>query len=504
MSKQNGGIIGPDNVTTGGFNGVASGVFKLGEVTKLIRESKWPEPSPFPTNITPNSIRFNDGSSDKLARTPSSNGSYVTNTWSFWVKRSAIGADQNLFNAYVSSTNKFRIRFNSNDTLQVGYFTGVWDFQIDTTRVFRDVSAFYNIVITQKADEDSSDDRIKIYVNGVRETSFATNNRPSLNEGANVINSTSATQNTGASGANNAYFDGYMSEVVHIDGTAYQASSFGEFNSASGIWVPKSVAGLTFGTNGYYLKFANSGSLGTDSSGQSNNLTVTNLTSLDQSTDSPSNNFATLNILDDFYTSGTISEGNLTLVGGGTNANMNATIGLDRGKWYWETRVNDWQGANNSAIGISSEAATATNYEFYNQSGNNTGYGYYSNGSVYGNGGTPASGYGSASGTHIIGVALDLDNNKIAWSYDGTFQGSSNPATGANMIAITAPSSLLTGLYFPAFTQKSQTKTLDINFGNPSFAISSGNTDGSGFGNFEYAVPTGYVSLCTNNLNLLG
>jgi len=510
MSKQNGGIIGPDNVTTGGFNGVASGVFKLGEATKLIRESKWPVPSPF-TNTVPNSVRL-DGGGTYFSRTQTA-GNRRTWTQSGWYKFDGIdpGNAQSLV-----STNGTNTGTNFHYTLEKGGSSGgaldtlsCHGYSGDifqTIRLLRDYSGWYHIVLTVDTTQGTSANRMKLYVNGESVALSAQAQYPAQNFEFGVNNNNIVIGLGTHPGSVSGYqFSGYMANLELVDGLAYGPEYFGSANADSGIWtaIPTSTIS-NYGTNGFKLAFANSGALGTDTSGKGNNFTANSITSIDQTTDSPSNNFATLNILDNFYTSSTISEGNLTLVGGGTNANMNATIGLASGKWYWETRVNDWQGANNSAIGISSEAATATNYEFYNQSGNNTGYGYYSNGSVYGNGGTPASGYGSASGTHIIGVALDLDNNKIAWSYDGTFQGSSNPATGANMIAITAPSSLLTGLYFPAFTQKSQTKTLDINFGNPSFAISSGNTDGSGFGNFEYAVPTGYVSLCTNNLNLLG
>ena len=441
-----------------------------------------------------NSCRFNDGSSDKLARTPSSNGSYVINTWSFWVKRSALGADQILFSAYVSGSNKFRIRFNANDTLQVGYFTGVWDFEINTNRVFRDVSAFYNIVITQKADEDSSDDRIKIYVNGVRETSFGTNNRPSLNEGSNVINATNATQNIGASGANNAYFDGYMSEVVRIDGTAYQADSFGEFDEDSGIWKPINVSGLTFGTNGFYLEFkesgtsANSSGIGADTSGKNNHLTVTNLTAIDQSTDTPTNNFCTINpLVNGTQRNPTLSEGNTFLTNtSGAWKNCLSSFAASSGKWYFEIKptlhgtsyvhagifpVDDWQ---NQVSGYPNFGGTANSWS------------YDSDGNIVNNDGNANTSPATYTTNNIIGIAVDLDNNKFYAYKNNALQVAGGTSINANI-----------EYYFGGMGYNSN---IAFNFGNPSYANSSSAADGNGYGAFEYAPPSGFFSINTKNL----
>ena len=448
-----------------------------------------------------NSVRFNN--SEYLQRTNGTATDDKKYSLSFWVKRSKLGEDDRIFNNQYDGSNWGYLMFKSDNTIRIADRQAGTD-RIDwiTTQVFRDISAWYHFYLAIDTTQGTADNRVKFYVNGTQVTSFTKNVSPSLNNalGFQQATATNLARIATADGGGNL-FSGYMSEIVFIDGTQNAVTDFGEFDEDSGIFKPIDVSGLTFGDNGYYLNFQDSAELGTDVSGESNTYTEVNLTAVDQSTDTCTNNFATLNILDTFYTSSTISDGNLTLVGGGTNANMNATIGLASGKWYWETKVSDWQGTNNSAIGISSESPTATNYEFYNKSGNNTGYGYYSNGSVYGNGGTPATGYGSAAGTHYISVALDLDNNKIAWGYDGTFQGSANPATGANMIAITAPSSLATGLYFPAFTNKSGTKTLNVNFGSPPYSESGGETDGNGYGNFAYAVPSGYFALNTKNLS---
>jgi len=254
----------------------------------------------------------------RLTRTPSSAGSYVINTWSFWVKRGNLSSNQNLFNAYVSSSNKFRIKFTPSDQLEVGYFTGSWDFQIVTNRKFRDTSAWYHIVVAQKANEDSSDDRIKIYVNGVRETSFATNNRPSLNEGSNVINATNATQNIGSSGAPDHYFDGSMSHVHFADGSALAPTVFGETDSTTGEWKIKTAPSFTPGTNGFTI--LKDGNTITDQSANSNNFSTSGA-GVTTTKDCPSNVFATMNPLVYGGTSGqpVFSNGNTTIsaTGGG-------------------------------------------------------------------------------------------------------------------------------------------------------------------------------------------
>ena len=346
-----------------------------------------------------------------------------------------------------------------------------------------------------------------MYVNGEQVTSFSTSTYPSQNYDS-VINSAIRHDISGRNNHSSSdfYIDGSMAHVHFIDGTAYDASTFGETDSTSGIWKPKTSPSVTYGTNGFFLKFQDSSSLGDDSSGNTNDFTLSG--SGIQILDTPSNVFTTMNAIDNRYQADTLSNGNLTMVGGGQYAPRTATFGLTTGKWYWEIETNNFQSADGSAFGISSEVASAANYEYYNQSGDNVGYGYFSNGQVYGNGSSLASGYGTGSGTHVIGVAVNLDDNKIAFSYDGTWQGSTDPGSGnTNMISITAPSSLATKTYFPAFTQKDQTRTVNVNFGNGYFgttAISSPENDDAGYGKFKYNVPTGYYALCTKNINTYG
>tara|TARA_R110002126_G_scaffold125320_1_gene267549 strand:+ start:517 stop:2004 length:1488 start_codon:yes stop_codon:yes gene_type:complete len=495
MVKSNGGIIGPDNVTTGGFSGVASGVFKLGEVTDLIRESKWPEVSPF-INTVPNSCRFNIASSDNLTRT-SDSGNKKTFTMSFWVKRSTFGTDQVLTNITAPSGAQGRVFFEGS-TEQLEFHDvssgGSYEIRYITNRLFRDVSAWYNIVIAVDTTDGTAGDRVKIYVNGVQETSFATATQPS--SGLVTSFNSGGAMEIGSQQVPAEFFGGYMSEVINVDGTQLAPTSFGEFNSGSGIWIPKTITGLTFGANGYYLKFTNSGALGEDFSGNDNDFTVNNLTSLDQSTDSPSNNFSTLNPLNvNPANTNTFSEGNLKaqLNGEGTTS----TMAMASGNWYMEYKcsgnITQWTGVEEIDSLISLQY-TSANKSVALYVGGAT---MYVNGANQGSGG-----YGSGWSSGDIGmIAFDADNARVYFGknggwWNGSSYGASSPST---YVAATTGKTY----YFRFVKGGNTTCDYEVNFGNPSFAISSGNADANGFGNFEYAVPTSYFSLCTNNLNVI-
>jgi hypothetical protein len=292
--------------------------------------------------------------------------------------------------------------------------------------------------------------------------------------------------------------DGYLSEVYNIDGQALTPSSFGETDFDTGIWKPKAYTG-TYGTNGFYLQFKNSASLGTDSSGNGNTFTVNNLTSVDQSTDTPTNNFATMNPLGNYYPASTFSEGNLRMVTVNANPSWSfnlATIGVSTGKWYWETKSIS---GSSIMLGISSLFSTGTG----DQLGESTNqYSYNDGGNIRNNGSTLAT-YSSYTTNDIIGIALDATNSKLYVSKNGTWQGSADPSAGTGGISISQTSSG-TGFWFPAGGDGNVPSiTLDFNFGNPPYSANS-YTDGAGFGNFSYAVPSGFYSLNTKNLATFG
>ena len=447
-----------------------------------------------------NSCRFNDGSSDYLTRSQS-NGNQDRWTWSVWLKRSTLGSTQCFFASTDGSATSFDAKFTSSDTIEVyNYFGGGYDSQLITNRVFRDVSAWYHIVIVYDSGNSTEAQRLRIYVNGTEESSFSTTNYPGLNADSD-LNVSGSNIEIGRQANGSQFFDGYMSEIVLTDGQALAPTDFGEFDEDSGIWKPIDVSGLTFGTNGFYLDFEDSSALGNDVAG-SNNFTVNNLTAIDQSTDTCTNNFATFNPLSK-NDSGTItfSNGNLTTAHSGSDSvySSYSTIGVSSGKWYTEFKV-DASANPDIMTGIGSDIENANRTGGYLGSSSST-WGYDStDGSIYNNGSSSSYGNSYANGD-IIGIALDLDNNKLYFSKNGTFQNSGDPtsgATGTGAISITANETYFMCCGHASTTTR--TSTYSANFGSPPFSISSGNTDGDGYGNFEYAVPSGYYSLNTKNL----
>jgi hypothetical protein len=456
--------------------------------------------------VVDNSLRFDDDSSDYLNRTPSSSGNRKTWTYSAWVKLSGLGTQRSILSAG-NTTYYTDLRIDSNDKITF-FIDDSLSYSVTTSQVLRDISAWYHVVVAFDTTQATASDRVKIYLNGSQITGFSSTSYPALNYDGR-INSTDEHSVGRRNASNNHFFDGYMAEVVFVNGSQLDPTSFGEFDSDSPtIWKPIDVSGLTFGTNGFYLDFENSGSLGADVSGNGNNFTVNNLTSVDQSTDTCTNNFATWNPLEDYYFQANyFKDGNLHVRTDGSNFTyLPATFGVSSGKWYWEVEYDAQQVDSYSLIGITSTQSTATTQELGHHSND---WGYYSNSGQYINSDS-RTGYGNSYAVgDIIGVALDLDNNKLYFSKNGTFQNSGDPtsgATGTGAISITAPSSTPLGNYFPAicFFDATGKGTFKANFGSPMESISSGNSDANGYGNFEYSVPSGYYSLNSKNLAEFG
>ena len=456
-----------------------------------------------------NSLRFNDGSSDSLTRTPSGAGNRDKWTWSGWIKRSTLSTNQKFFSCGNSSSTFMAIQFNADDTLGFGdSSSGSTVSNIFTDQVFRDPSAWYHIVAHYDSGNSTSTDRLRLYVNGSRVTDLNNTTFPSQNTDG-LVNSTTV-HNIGQRGDNNHYFDGYMAEVCFIDGSNLDPDQFGEFDEDSPtIWKPKDVSGLTFGTNGFHLDFENASSLGADVSGNSNNFTVNNLTSVDQSTDTCTNNMPTINQLTLHSNNVTISEGSLKATTTDSPwQSTNCTFGLTTGKWYWEFKATESSSNQYLVLGIQSDnlLSSAANSFGFN---NNYSYGMklYDGQFVFNesDGGASQS-YGNAvTDGQIVGVALDLVNLKIYFSINGTYQNSGNPTSGSTGTG--SPTTLQSGqIYFPALViaNNGGTPIGEYNFGSPPYSISSGNSDANGFGNFEYSVPSGYFSLCTKNLAEFG
>jgi len=429
-------------------------------------------------------------------------------TISMWLKRSKLTyGDCFLIDGYKDGNNRFKLNFDSSDRLEL-YNTdgGSYVYNFRTNRVFRDTSAWYHLVIRVDTTQSTTADRVRIYVNGVQETSLATNTQPSQNDATNVINESGTTLSIGDyQGGGNA-FEGLMTHVHFVDGTSYAPTTFGETDSTSGIWKPKTAPSVTYGNNGFFLKFENSGNMDLDSSG--NNLSFTTSGNLTQNIDSPTNNFATMNPLDNYYASATFTNGNLTVATNSSNYSFNTgTLWVNSGKWYFEAKM--ITGNGQTILGISSNTSSSTSNYVGNSSNS---YSYNMNGNSF-QSGSEVSSYGATYTTNdIIGVAMDLDNNKLYFSKNGTFQNSGVPtsgSTGTGAISITDPDSTVVGSYTPAVGDgsASATETISFNFGSGFFgttAVASANADGNGIGAFEYSVPTGYYALCTKNIKEFG
>ena len=440
-----------------------------------------------------NSCRFNDGDSAELSISPSSSSNRKTWTLSMWVKRCTLGQYYTLWRANGSGIDDY-FSFQNDDTLD-------WSFNSDggfisTNRLFRDVSAWYHFVLRMDSTNATAGDRQRLYVNGVEETSFSTDTQVSQDTDGNTNNS-AATHRIGAS-ASSQYFDGYIAEVVLLDGTSAAPTEFGEFDEDSPtIWKPKDVSGLTFGTNGFYLDFKDSSNLGNNAGSGSSDFSESNLAAADQAVDSPTNNFCTINPLDNYYTGGTLSEGNCKIVTGSTPyGQIKSTFNVSSGKWFWEVKKVA-SNTNSAMIGVSGDTVTDATHGVGFPS---AGMAYRSNGNKETN--NSGSSYGDTyANNDIIGVALNLDDSEIIFYKNGTAQNS------GTALSITAAASAPNGGYSPAVSAQDDdaTGTFECNFGGCSaFTVSSGNADGNGYGNFEYAVPSGYYALCTKNLAEFG
>jgi len=462
-----------------------------------------------------NSCRFNNDSSDNLSRTPSSSSNRRTFTFSTWFKLS--GTDGTLISAGTDISNGplFIIDILSGGNegiLRVeDSISGDNVIGLRTTRLLRDVSAWMHLCVAIDTTQGTASDRVKVYINGTQETSFGTETYCDQNLELSMNQNHITRIGTRATSPSGKYFDGYMAETVLIDGSALAPTSFGEFDANTpNVWKPIDVSGLTFGTNGFYLDYKDSSALGNDVSGNNNDFTANNLTAVDQSTDTCTNNFATLNPLN--AASGgtfTLSEGNLRVKGADTiEGYTSSTIGFSQGKWYFECESNfNTQGVVGITFdGDSGQVADDVRSDRY--PGNATySYGYiFSSGNKITN--SSGSSYGNSLATgDILGVAIDLDNMKLYFSKNGTFQNSGVPtsgSTGTGAIDLTGSNS--TGFCFVTVGDNNNAGygQIDFNFGSPFFSISSGNADGNGYGNFEYSVPSGYFSLCTKNLAEFG
>jgi hypothetical protein len=452
-----------------------------------------------------NSLRFNDGDSPRLNITPSA-GNRRTWTFSCWLKRGNISSYQRIFSAYATGDNEHLI---FRDTDQLHYFSGDATIDVKTNAVYRDPSAWYHIVCAVDTTDGTAASRVKLYVNGSQVTSLATATYPSAD--ADTGFNENVAHDIGRSAADAQYFDGYMSDVYFIDGTQYAASDFGETDD-NGVWIPK-AASVTFGTNGFKLEFQQTGTgtasastIGADTSGNTNHLTSTNLAATDVTVDSPTNNWCTMNpIHKSIYGSvnyPTFSEGNLKIAMN-TDSSTSSTMAPSKGKWYVEYKQSE-NTADNGGYPVVGISATLGG-----QTGDVIGFKTPDGSDYRGQKGTSSvsNAFGSARESgDIFGFYINLDDEILIVHKNGSDYMGSGASSGIDWsggLTTTDPQTGFYHFYVQNNSDGTPRYTDEVNFGNPTFSISSGNADANGYGNFEYSPTlsgTNYYALCTKNL----
>tara|TARA_A100001515_G_scaffold57063_1_gene44992 strand:+ start:3733 stop:5199 length:1467 start_codon:yes stop_codon:yes gene_type:complete len=466
-----------------------------------------------------NSLRFNDDDSPdlRLALGSSASGSNTNGTFSFWIKRGSIAAQQILYNHYVDANNYFRINLRANDAgtapagLEIINVSGGSDAGSRmTNRVFRDVSAWYHIVVSTDSDNSTNEDRVKLYINGTRYTDWAStatwdSTFKHFNDNTTVF--------IGTREGSSQYYDGYITEVNVIDGVEYDASFFGEFNT-NGVWVPKAYTG-TYGNNGHFLQFkqtgtsANSSGIGADTSGNDKHFTVTNLAATDIVTDTCTNNYAVMNLLTAGADEPEMREGNLQQYAHGTSdsAGIAPTIMPDKGKWYVELYLESPSGGDYPFFGIVDQR----NLNQKNANGSKMAAGFEIDGATNNQSNTflgsitnTNTGWPTFADNDIVQFALDLDNRKLWIGRNGTYINSGNPASGSNE-QLSWTLSTAVGVMMLGYDGGGGGGAQSVwNFGQDgSFAgkaTAQGNADGNSYGDFYYSPPSGYYALNTKNL----
>jgi len=479
-----------------------------------------------------NSYRIDSGSAVGLSRFGNNSRNGDTFTISFWVKRAKLGTYQILVTSKVedSGSNSFIMTFEDTDKIKIqgqpqAGTTGAGSNRVVilTTAVYRDPSAWYHIVYRHDTTQGTAGNRHRLYVNGVQQATDTNNALDQNTEFLYFYNASSFPYAIGNDERDNLYGDYYMAEHHYTDGVSNGPDAFGETND-NGVWIPKQYTG-SHGTYGHYLKFEQSGAgsgttavgghdyttgssstIGADSSGNDNHFHVEGYSAEDNTVDTPTNNFCTLNPLHNFQNDPTYSEGNTKAVfaNGGNGSSPLSTFAVNSGKWYWEAKFVQTSDPGHGAIAVGIVDADKYNVnsqadEFFDRY--DYGFSYNTDGKKKSN--NSAANFGDEfNNGDIIGVAVDFDNRQIYFSKNGTFQDSGDPTSGGTGTG--SAFNFAAGTYYFAVYAYQDENSWEMNFGNAPFSISSGNSDGAGHGNFEYAVPSGYLALCTKNLASTG
>jgi hypothetical protein len=457
-----------------------------------------------------NSCRMTRSSSTKFERTISTDGTDPKKwTLNYWMKRGSVNASESMAMLFNKNSGGTRVgnagELNANNKLYFYNYDGSGEPSTITSAILRDPSAWYNIHLIWDTANATAGDRMRTFINGTEVTAFDTDTNPPLNEESMLFEGSQCTKlSIGYHPYNNSmYFDGYIAQVIACDGQAYLPTKFGEFNEDSPtIWQPIDPSGesLSFGTHGFWLDFKDSSALGNDVSGNNNDFTPANLAAADQCTDTPTNNFCTLNPL---WYGGTLSEGNTVLATSATGHTAQGTMGMTAGKWYWEIKVSDSSGTFGVCEnGISPIGDLDDNYPNYVvTNGGSTTWTAYNNPTSGGNSSTFTD--TAVSANDIIGVAYDADNAALYVALNNDWMNSGDPTSGASATGAIVSSITIRngGTIMPVQgSATGSSRTFSYNFGNPSYANSSDAADANGYGKFEYSPPSGYLALCTKNL----
>ena len=460
-----------------------------------------------------------------LTRTIGTPTSQKISTLSWWMKRSVktgLGSGSTRIVQYQSAPTYFsiylddrsaqanwsRLRIHLDDTQSPQYVVG-------TKMRFKDQAGWYHCVVRIDTTQSSAGDRVRVYVNGEQQTLGGLSDEGNQPAQDYSIPGYASGQTTTIGNLSNGGM--YLSEMIFADGQSYAPTVFGSSNS-NGAWIPNNSPSVTYGNNGYRLSFGGTGAsadangFGADTSGNGNHFASANLGTNPSVTDTPENNFCTLDAdQGQFVAVNTFSEGNLKITtdGSGSYSFVNSTMGIRTGKWYWEMKAvsksggNDWYGT-----GVMVSTVQGSNdYGGGDQGASNaSGCYYYGYGQIRVNGTTPGT-YASYTAGDIVSVAMDCDNEAIYFAKNGVWQNSGVPTSGASKTGaqtLTTPEVRSSGYNFwvPGVCgfDGSNDFTMQINFGNPSFTIASSNSDANGYGSFEYAVPSGYYAICSKNL----
>ena len=457
-----------------------------------------------------NSLKLEDDNSEGLTKNYSGDGDRRTWTYSTWIKRTELSQDYYclFFAGYTG------IQLMSENYLRVELYDGTTTRYADTNQLFRDTSAWYHIVVTLDSTDSTASDRVKIWINGSRVTDFRTSTYASMSQNDQFgIGQASSNYQFGhwfAGGANDRRFCGYVAETHYVNGTALEATDFGEYDSDSGIWIPKEYTG-SHGSKGFYLKFDDSSNLGKDSSsGGIGDFTLSNITSADQATDTPTNNFAIGNANvyfsnPTFNTFNPLTEGATKITkGAGGWETLSSTIAVTSGKWYMEMQNIVMPETAMMSVFPADIEFIGAGGQINNYAGKVSGDGgisYYSyNGNIFYNASNASYGSAWANETNTMAIALDMDNGKVYFARANVWQNSGDPtsgATGTGAINLIEPSKP----HMMGYAVYANNTSGAVNFGGytPS-SISSSASDANGYGTFEYAPPSGYYALCSKNL----